>query len=641
MEDNDTIQEDRPQRERMVGTREEVHREQTDEDLKRATIITLDRSGTTEKQVITIAEEAVAAVATDMAPLDTVQAAEEVVLVLPLLLMRLKPLLHLLLLPLKAHMVDMLLNNLLHNLILVLRLVSSRGDEFFERNQKKRSLAVMYILYLIFPTNHKNKSYLHLLVSIKGGMGGLRRKNFGTGLVIFLENGLWVLGGVFFLSSSLSASLSSCTPVHTPPLQDVRTFCVHFGTYGGKAHAPSARIHRSSTLEKHDQHNLHFCGSLTHYCPFVPVQDKYTKCYNVGPTKYQPVMIWQEGENGGRTLRAMKWGLVPVWSKSATPHPCPVNARTETIHEKNTFRRLIDNRRCVILANGYFEWKRTGPSQGPYFFTPHSSTFSQCEKSEIKSEKATQSAQGAIKSEAENKTLFSGSDHPMLRMAGLYDIWHNPETGEKVYSYTVLTVFASNLTGTIHDRMPALLWNEEDVDAWINPSNPYQKVKHLLEPSETLTIWPVSEIVGNVRNDVPACIEPISREKTEKKLITSFFKPQTKKENIIQAVKREQNDADSHSSSSSLQSTLPNSWATEDLNDSMIDETGNPIIKHDDSQIARNFSTDQKIAVKLEMVEDGVETPRNANAKRSEPTESLRDGEDEEKMPRPKKSKRS
>lgn len=281
-------------------------------------------------------------------------------------------------------------------------------------------------------------------------------------------------------------------------------------------------------------------------------------------------------------MRAMKWGLVPVWSKSATPHPCPVNARAETIHEKNTFRRLVDTRRCVILADGYFEWKREGVSQGPYFFTPHSSTFSSVDfkgedpvKVEVKPENADLNL-------LENGTRFAGSGHPMLRMAGLYDIWHNPETGEKTYSYTVLTVFASKLTSTIHDRMPAILWTEEAVDAWINPALPYPKVKYLLEPSETLTIWPVSEVVGNVKNDIPACIQPISREITQKKLITNFFKPQAKASAVKVKPEIKQEDASSSSSATLTDTTqaltgLPESWATEDLNESLIDEAGNII----------------------------------------------------------------
>lgn len=306
----------------------------------------------------------------------------------------------------------------------------------------------------------------------------------------------------------------------------------------------------------------------------------------MGPTKFQPVMVWNSDE-GVRELRAMKWGLVPVWSKSSTPHPCPVNARAETIHEKNTFRRLVDTRRCVILADGYFEWKRSGAGQGPYFFTPGTQTTS---KTEIKSETCQDSTINVKSEKVESVSGSFADSHPMLRMAGLYDIWHNPETGEKLYSYTVLTVFASKLTSTIHDRMPALLWSEEDVDLWLNPANPYSKVKHLLVPSETLVIWPVSEIVGNVKNDTPTCIKPIDRKKEEKKLITSFFKPQTK-------VKSEPESA------SSSQTTLPTSWATEDLNESLIDEFGNPVVKSETQN-------------SIDAAKDDI-PPRTKNAKRS------------------------
>lgn len=326
-------------------------------------------------------------------------------------------------------------------------------------------------------------------------------------------------------------------------------------------------------------------------------------------------MVWQDGENAGRSLHAMKWGLVPVWAKSATPTPCPVNARAETIHEKNTFRRLVDSRRCVVLADGYFEWKREGVSQGPYFFTPHSSTFSSTETDHQNGVKVEMKHENGDLNSLEKGTRFSGSDHPMLRMAGLYDVWHNPETGEKLYSYTVLTVFASKLTSTIHDRMPALLWTEEAVDSWLNPSIPYSAVKYLLEPSETLTIWPVSSVVGNVKNDTPACIQPISRETTEKKLITSFFKPKASSSAVKVEVKKEDPSSSASSSSASAHSSqestaLPSSWATEDLNESLIDESGNPI-------------TSAPLAVKLEPEEGRKQSPvKRTSVNRTEPVDA-------------------
>lgn len=296
---------------------------------------------------------------------------------------------------------------------------------------------------------------------------------------------------------------------------------------------------------------------------------------------------------------AMKWGLVPVWSKSATPHPCPVNARAETIHEKNTFRRLVDTRRCVIVADGYFEWKRHGPSQGPYFFSPGASSH---DNTPVKTEENVSGAVTGVTIKKELKNDEPASfppGHPLLRMAGLWDTWTNQETGETLYSYTVLTVFASQLTSTIHDRMPALLWNEADVDLWLNPANPYSKVKHLLEPSENLTIWPVSEIVGNVKNDTPECIKPIDRKKEEKKLITSFFKPKPKTE--------PKTDVSSNSSISS-ETTLPASWATEDLSHSFIDENGQPIT-------VKTELMDEQLEKMLEEVEK--EVPRSQNAKRA------------------------
>lgn len=340
-------------------------------------------------------------------------------------------------------------------------------------------------------------------------------------------------------------------------------------------------------------------------------------------------MVWQDGENAGRSLHAMKWGLVPVWAKSSTPTPCPVNARAETIHEKNTFRRLVDSRRCVVLADGYFEWKREGVSQGPYFFTPHSKTFSSGDIKQETGVKVGMKQENSDLNSLEKGTRFSGSDHPMLRMAGLYDVWHNPETGEKLFSYTVLTVFASKLTSTIHDRMPALLWTEEAVDAWLNPSLPYPAVKYLLEPSETLTIWPVSSVVGNVKNDTPACIQPISRETTEKKLITSFFKPKSSAPAAKVEVKKEDpspsasSSAPTSSHSSQESTALPSSWATEDLNESLIDESGNPIVsaplavKLEPEEGRRQSPVKRTAANRTEAAHESAEEPKEKRVKAS------------------------
>jgi putative SOS response-associated peptidase YedK len=269
----------------------------------------------------------------------------------------------------------------------------------------------------------------------------------------------------------------------------------------------------------------------------------------------------------------MKWGLVPVWAKSSTPHPCPVNARAETIHEKNTFKRLVDSRRCVVLAEGYFEWKRSGTGQGPYFFTPRpkSSEKTSDDKDNvvIKSEFQVKAENGEVSSPAHESSQHTPfpTEHPMLRMAGLYDVWEDPQSREKLYSYTVLTVFASKFTETIHDRMPALLHSEEDVDLWLNPANSYSKVKHLLNPSEELQVWPVSFIVGNVRNDSPDCIKPVDDKKAEKKLITSFFKPAAKSTPSLSA-----SSSNASSMSTDFNSTIPNSWPTDGLNDSFQED---------------------------------------------------------------------
>jgi putative SOS response-associated peptidase YedK len=225
----------------------------------------------------------------------------------------------------------------------------------------------------------------------------------------------------------------------------------------------------------------------------------------VGPGQWQPVLLWN-GETASRMVMCMRWGLVPSWSHDATSGVHPINARCESLESKPIFSRLIQNKRCVVIADGYFEWKKQFDGKQPYFhrFPQHSSNV----VSEMKSEKENTVV---IKQEPNANTnlppqLFKGStplennvkkNEPysiskpitfgmycfvvvvvvlsinnningnekefvyviffLFHQAGLYDVWVNKQTGEELYTYTIITVPASKNVEWIHDRMPAIL----------------------------------------------------------------------------------------------------------------------------------------------------------------------------------------
>eukprot|EP00029_Vermamoeba_vermiformis_P000890 TRINITY_DN11065_c0_g1_i1.p1 TRINITY_DN11065_c0_g1~~TRINITY_DN11065_c0_g1_i1.p1 ORF type:complete len:344 (-),score=79.19 TRINITY_DN11065_c0_g1_i1:184-1215(-) len=225
-------------------------------------------------------------------------------------------------------------------------------------------------------------------------------------------------------------------------------------------------------------------------------KEKYQPSYNMGPGRYLPVL--RENSKGEKEIVSMKWGLVPSFSKSekGTGH-LMINARSESVAEKPMFSRLAKNRRCVVIADGYFEWDKSNPKQKqPYFF--------RFPKSYKKFE--------TFQDEKKNKELIKMEHAPIL-FAGLYDMWKNKETEEVVFTCTILTVAADKKIEWIHDRMPAIL-DYDQIDEWISTSTSMEHALSLIKPyTDPLEVYPVSTVVGNVRNDVPECTEPIDLKK--------------------------------------------------------------------------------------------------------------------------------
>ncbi|MFZ2502138.1 MAG: SOS response-associated peptidase [Nocardioides sp.] len=186
-----------------------------------------------------------------------------------------------------------------------------------------------------------------------------------------------------------------------------------------------------------------------------------------------------------RQLRVVRWGLVPSWAKDPSIGSRMINARMETVAEKPAFRRAFASRRCLLPADGYFEWYATDqltaagkPRKQPFFIRPR--------------------------------------DGGILAMAGLYELWRDPDRSDDDpdrwrWTATVITTAAEDELGRIHDRMPLMVERERWSD-WLDPSvSARADLLGLLAPAAPglLEAYPVSTAVGNVRNNGPELVEPV------------------------------------------------------------------------------------------------------------------------------------
>ncbi|MDP9359674.1 MAG: SOS response-associated peptidase [Chloroflexota bacterium] len=190
--------------------------------------------------------------------------------------------------------------------------------------------------------------------------------------------------------------------------------------------------------------------------------------YNAAPSQQLPVVLQRDGE---REVDLLRWGLLPRWSKPGSRTPEPINARAETLLEKPMFRSLVKSKRCLVPANGFYEWKRTGGPKQPYFIRP--------------------------------------TDQETFAFAGLYDETKG-EDGEPIGSYAIITTAPNELMASLHDRMPVVL-RPEDEEEWLDPSITDPGIVALLRPypAEAMAADPVSTAVNNTRNDGPELIQPL------------------------------------------------------------------------------------------------------------------------------------
>ncbi len=216
--------------------------------------------------------------------------------------------------------------------------------------------------------------------------------------------------------------------------------------------------------------------------------------WNVAPTKEVYAVVERPaGEDDTevrpeRQLRVLTWGLVPFWAKDPSVGNRMINARMETVAEKPAYRRAFERRRAILPADGFYEWypteektKAGRPRKQPYFIRP--------------------------------------KDGGVLAMAGLYEIWRDPDKADDDpdrfrWTCTVLTTTAEDAVGRIHDRMPLML-SRERYDAWLDPRpRSRDDLLGLLVPATPglLEAYPVSTAVSNVRNNGPDLVEPLALE---------------------------------------------------------------------------------------------------------------------------------
>lgn len=222
-----------------------------------------------------------------------------------------------------------------------------------------------------------------------------------------------------------------------------------------------------------------------------PEQPNFPPRYNVAPTQPVPIVRMQEGQ---RRFALVRWGLMPPWVKDPKAFTLLINARGESAHEKPSFKNAMKRRRCLIPADGFYEWTGEGVAKRPY--------------------------------------IVRRKGGGPLAFAGVWETWIGPN-GEEVESAAIVTVEASPLLQQVHHRMPVML-TPETYDAWLDCDN--VRAEEALAaigvlPDEQLETYAVSPAVNRVVNDGPDVIAPYTAPVEE--AVAETPKPRAKKERKV------------------------------------------------------------------------------------------------------------
>lgn len=193
--------------------------------------------------------------------------------------------------------------------------------------------------------------------------------------------------------------------------------------------------------------------------------------FNVAPSQEVPI-VRRRKDGTGRELALVRWGLIPYWAKDSSIGYKLINARAESLASKSAFREAFRKRRCLIPSNGFYEWEKQGNSRQPWLIRPKGGG--------------------------------------LMAFAGLWEVWRDPASGQRVHSCTVVTGEPNALAARWHDRMPVIL-APEDYERWLDPA---ADIEALLGPCPEawLEAYPVSPRVSRPENDDPELIEPLALE---------------------------------------------------------------------------------------------------------------------------------
>jgi putative SOS response-associated peptidase YedK len=206
----------------------------------------------------------------------------------------------------------------------------------------------------------------------------------------------------------------------------------------------------------------------------VSGEEDWSPRYNIAPTQPVPI-VRQNPKEPVRQMSLVRWGLIPSWAKDMSGSVMMINARSETATTKPAFRDALSNRRCLVPADAFYEWKKTGKTKQPY--------------------------------------CFEVNDGELFAFAGLWDRWKDP-SGTWVRSCSILTTTPNVVTSAVHDRMPVIL-DPGCYDLWLDPAmRDVRVVSDMLKPynARLMRSYPVSTRVNQANNDDPECALPVELE---------------------------------------------------------------------------------------------------------------------------------
>ena len=188
--------------------------------------------------------------------------------------------------------------------------------------------------------------------------------------------------------------------------------------------------------------------------------------YNIAPTQH--IAAIRNDEEDGRELTMLRWGLIPFWAKDKSIGNRMINARAETVAEKPAYRAAYHRRRCLVLADGFYEWHKEAAGKVPYFISP-------------------------------------ANEQPFA-LAGLWESWQSKESDESIQSATLITAAANDFMASLHHRMPVIL-DAATADRWLAGDD--DLIDYAISHGPELRAWPVDRRVNNARNEGADLIQPI------------------------------------------------------------------------------------------------------------------------------------